>query len=77
MMNMLALFYISRRSDKPAVMMSRKEDGQGEVPEDCGFLKRHRVLADSYNHNGLEVSFHLAEMRKSMSHMVFTFFYAG
>ena len=29
MMNMLALFYISMRSDKPAGTMSGKEEGQG------------------------------------------------
>ena len=29
MMNKLALFYISIRSDKPVGMMSGKEDGQG------------------------------------------------
>ena len=29
MTNMLALFHISMRSDKPVGMMSGKEDGQG------------------------------------------------
>ena len=83
MMNVLALFYISMTSAKLAGTMSGKdEDGQGIAVdkgilhiEDCAFLERHRVLADLYNHTGLEVSFHQVKTWKSMSHRVFSFFY--
>ena len=37
MMTMLALFYISMRSDNPAGIMSGKEDGQGITLDKASF----------------------------------------